>query len=85
LHAYPQDFYTDPEAEYSDTNNKSEKDPLEDITDNYLLVDFELLARRKPQEDLLQEESLGGLRDKEINRQYDWSAYIKRYKISPDI
>jgi hypothetical protein len=61
----------DPETKYLDTNNKSKKDPLEDITGNYLLVDFELLARRKPQEDLLQGESLGGLGDKEINCQYD--------------
>jgi hypothetical protein len=68
-----------------DANNKSKKDPLEDIISNYLLVDFEFLARRRLQEDLLQGESLGGLGDKEINRQYDWSVYVGRYKVSLDI
>jgi hypothetical protein len=67
LYIYPQDFYINPEAEYSDINNKNKEDPLENITSNYLLVDFELLARRRLQEDLLQGESLGGLGDKEID------------------
>jgi hypothetical protein len=53
LYTYPQDFYIDPEAKYSDANNKSKEDPLEDITGNYPLVDFELLACRRLQEDLL--------------------------------
>src|SRR5580700_5119386 len=26
-YTYPQDFYTDPEAEYSDSDNESEEDP----------------------------------------------------------
>jgi hypothetical protein len=43
----------DPEAKYSDINNKSKEDPLEDTTSNYLLVDFEFLARQKLQENLL--------------------------------
>jgi hypothetical protein len=47
LYTHPQDFYMDLEAKYSDANNKSEEDPLEDITGNYPLVDFELLARRR--------------------------------------
>jgi hypothetical protein len=76
LYAYLQDFYIDPEAEYSDINNKSKKDPLEDITSNYLLVNFELLAQQKLQEDLLQKESLGSLGDKEVDCQYDWSAHV---------
>jgi hypothetical protein len=85
LYTYPQDFYMDPEAECSDADNKSKKDPLEDTTGNYPLVDFELLARRRPQEDLLQGESLGGLGDREVDRQYNWSAYVGRYKVSLDI
>jgi hypothetical protein len=67
-HAHPQDFYTDPEAECSDPDDESEEDPLEDATGNYPLADFELLARRRPQEDLPQGESLGGLGDREVNR-----------------
>jgi hypothetical protein len=67
LHAYPQDFYIDPETKYSDTNNKNKEDPLKDIISNYLLIDFEFLAYRRLQKDLLQGESLGGLGDKEVN------------------
>jgi hypothetical protein len=58
----------DPEIKYSDVDNKNKEDPLEDTTGNYLLVDFEFLARRKLQEDLLQEKFLGGLGDKEVDR-----------------
>jgi hypothetical protein len=66
-----QDFYTHPEAEYSDSGDESEEDPLEEDTDNYPLADFELLARRRPQEDLPYGDSLGGLGDREVDRQYD--------------
>jgi hypothetical protein len=79
-----QDFYTDLEAKCSDLGSESEEDPLEEDTDNYPLADFELLARRRPREDLPYRDSLGGLGDREGDRQYNWSAHIGRYKVSPD-
>ncbi len=48
LHAHPQDFYTDPEAECSDSDNESKEDPQEDADSNYPLADFEAFARRRP-------------------------------------
>jgi hypothetical protein len=63
-----QDYYTDLEAECSDSGDESEEDLLEEDTNNYPLANFELLARRRPQEDLLYGDSLGGLGDREVDR-----------------
>jgi hypothetical protein len=50
-HSHPQDFYTDPEAECSDSDNESDEDPNEQADDEHPLADFEAFARRRPQED----------------------------------
>ncbi|PVH71138.1 hypothetical protein DL98DRAFT_398523, partial [Cadophora sp. DSE1049] len=83
LHTHSQDFYTNPEAEPSESGESEEDEP--EPEDNYPLADFELLARRRPHEHLTRVESFEGLGDREIDRQYDWSAHIGRYEVSPDI
>jgi hypothetical protein len=55
------------------------------LEDDYPLADFELFARRRLQEDFTKVDSLGGLRSREIDYQYNWSAYVGRYEVSPDI
>jgi PIF1-like helicase len=47
-HMHPQDFYIDPEAECSDSDNESEEDPQEEADDEHPLADFEAFARRRP-------------------------------------
>jgi hypothetical protein len=47
-HAYPQGFYTDPEAECLDSDDESKEDPQEEADDEHLLADFEAFARRRP-------------------------------------
>jgi hypothetical protein len=83
-HTHPPDFYTDPEAECSDSDNESDDDPEEE-PDEHPLADFEAFARRRPQEDFTRIDLLDGLGSREIDRQYDWSAHVGRYDISPDI
>ena len=80
LHTHPQDFYTNLEAESSDSDESEEDEP--EPEDNHPLADFELLARRRPHEDFTRVESLEDLGDRGIDRQYDWSAHIGRYKVS---
>src|ERR1700726_1071684 len=83
-HTHPQDFYTDPEAECSDSDNESEEDPQEEADDDYPLADFEAFARRRLQEDFtcIDLDSLGA---REMDRNYNWSPHVGRYNISPEI
>jgi hypothetical protein len=69
LYTHPQDFYTTPDADCSDLDKSNEDEP--EPEDNHLLADFELLARRRPHEDFTRVESLEGLGDREVDRQYD--------------
>ena len=44
LHTHPQDFYTNPKTECSDSDNESEEDPKEQVNE-HPLADFEAFAR----------------------------------------
>jgi hypothetical protein len=83
-HTHLQDFYTDPEAECSDSDDESDEDPEEE-PDEHPLADFEAFARRRPQEDFTCIDLLDGLGSREIDREYDWSAHVRRYDLSLDI
>ena len=74
-HTHPQDFYTDPEAECSDSGNESDEDPKEQA-DKYLLADFEAFARQRPQEDFTQIDLLDSLGTREIDWNYNWSLHV---------
>jgi hypothetical protein len=84
-YTYPQDFYTDlkPESEISD--NKSNKNPEEQVEKDYFLVDFEAFACWKPQENFTRINLLDNLGSRELNRDYDWSSYVSCYNIPPEI
>jgi ATP-dependent exoDNAse (exonuclease V) alpha subunit len=82
-HTHPQDFYTDPEAEFSDSD-ESEEDPQEEADNEHPLTDFEAFARQRPQEDFTQID-LDSLGTREIDCNYDWSLHIGRYDIPPEI
>jgi hypothetical protein len=73
-HTHPQDFYTDPEAERSDSDDDSDEDPWEQSDDEHPLADFEAFARRRPREDLLDR-----LDSREVDRSYDWSLHVGQY------
>jgi hypothetical protein len=47
LYTYPQDFYTDLEAESKDLDNESNGDPQEQANE-HPLADFKAFARRRP-------------------------------------
>jgi hypothetical protein len=85
-HTHPQDFYTDPEAECSDSDDESDEDTQEQeqANDEHPLADFEAFARRRPQEDFtcMDLDSLG---TREMDCNYDWSPHIGQYDISPEI
>jgi hypothetical protein len=82
LYTYPEDFYTDPEA---DTDDKSNKDPVEDTRDKVLLADFETFARQRVYKDFTCNDLLDDLGSREIDRLYNWSAYVRQYNIIPEI
>src|SRR5439155_27224117 len=65
LHTHPEDFYTDPEADVSDSEDESDEDPAEDVQDDSPLADFETFARRRPYEDLICIDLLDGLGSRE--------------------
>ncbi|KAK8912682.1 hypothetical protein VCV18_012361 [Metarhizium anisopliae] len=81
LHTHPQDFYTDPEA----SDSESDEDPEEQAEGDHPLADFEAFARRRPQEDFTRIDLLDSLGVREMDRDYDWSLHVGRYDISPDI
>jgi hypothetical protein len=71
LHTHPQDFYTDPEAKCSDSDDESKEDPKEEADDNHLLADFEAFARQRPQEDFTRMDLFESLGTQEMDRNYD--------------
>src|SRR5208282_1952129 len=83
-HTHPQDFYTDPEAECSDSDDESNEDPQEEADNEHPLADFEAFARRRPQEDFTRMD-LETLGTRELDRNYDWSLHVGRYDLSPKI
>jgi hypothetical protein len=86
LHTHSQDFYMNPEVESLDSDPDESDEELElGLEDDYPLADFELFARRRPQEDFTRVDSLGGLGSREVDCRYDWSAHVGRYEVSPDI
>jgi ATP-dependent DNA helicase PIF1 len=84
-HTHPQDFYTDPEAECSDSDDESEEDPQEEADNDYPLADFEAFARRRLQEDFTQIDLLDSLGTREMDRNYNWALHVGRYNIFPNI
>jgi ATP-dependent DNA helicase PIF1 len=81
-YTYPEDFYTDLEA---DTDDESNKDLVEDATDETPLADFETFARRRLYEDFTCIDLSDNLGSREMDLQYDWSAYIGRYTIGTEV
>jgi hypothetical protein len=69
-HTHPQDFYTNPEAECSDSDDESDEDP-EEQADEYPLADFEAFACWRPQEDFTQIDLLNSLGTWEMDRNYN--------------
>jgi ATP-dependent exoDNAse (exonuclease V) alpha subunit len=83
-HTHPPDFYTDPEAEDSDSGEDSEDEADQANADKELpLADFEAFARRRPQEDFTRLE-LGGLGAREMDCSYDWTLHVGRYELYPE-
>jgi non-ribosomal peptide synthetase component F len=74
-HSHQPDFYTDPAPEYSDSEEDS--DIEEESEPEYPLDDFELLARRRPQEDFTRIPN--GLNERDLDRRYNWAVHIGQY------
>jgi hypothetical protein len=77
-HAHLQDFYTDPEAECSDSDDESDEDPQEQeqADDNYPLADFEAFARQRPQEDFICIDLFESLGTQKMDCNYNWSSHV---------
>jgi hypothetical protein len=84
-HTHPQDFYTDPEAECSDSDDDGDEDPQEQSDDEHPLADFEAFARQRPREDFTRLDLLDRLDSREVDRNYDWSPHVGRYDICPEV
>lgn len=82
LYTYPEDFYTDLEA---DSDNKSNKDPVEDTKDKALLADFKTFACWRLYKDFTCIDLLDNLGSCKIDLLYNWSAYIRQYTIVPEV
>ncbi len=81
LHTHLEDFYTNLEADASDSDSESNKDPIEDVGDKGLLADFEAFARQRLNKDLTYIDLLDSLGSQEIDWLYDWSAHVRQYSI----
>jgi hypothetical protein len=83
-HAHPEDFYTDPDHEGSESDEESDEDLAQDDSEERPIADFETYARRNPRHDLpcISFTDELGLRD--IDRAYDWSSHVGRYMITPE-
>ena len=81
-HVHPEDFYTDLEesgelGSVSDTDSDISSDEGEDI--HHPLADFEILARRRPQEDFPRVDISEGLSYRDMDRDFDWPMFFARY------
>jgi ATP-dependent DNA helicase PIF1 len=87
VHTHPEDFYNDPKGESSDSDSDSGDEDLQEEADESPLADFEAFARRRPGADFTTcEDMLDSLRNREIDRSYDWSTHIGRYNnLCPDV
>jgi hypothetical protein len=59
----------EPESEVSDS--KSNKDPEEQVEEDYPLADFEAFVYRRPQEDFICIDLLDNLGSRELDRDYN--------------
>src|SRR5580692_1433760 len=81
-HVHPEDFYTDLEesgelGSVSDTDSDISGDEGEDI--HHPLADFEILARRRPQEDFPRVDVSEGLSYRDMDRDFNWPMFFGRY------
>jgi hypothetical protein len=90
-YTHPPDCYTDlPKKDKSDKeDDDKDEDNVADANNNVIqapLADFEAFACRRPSNnnDLLND-LLDALGTREIDRTYDWDAYINRHVLSTDI
>ena len=75
----------DLEAKCLDLDNESKEDPQEEANDEHPLADFEAFTRWRPQEDFTHMDLLESLGTWEMDYNYDWSPYVSRYDLSPEI
>jgi hypothetical protein len=91
-HTHPPNCYTNPSKENKsdkEENEDKDKDNVADADNDAIqapLTDFEAFARRRPSNnnDLL-DDPLDALGTHEIDRTYDWDAYINRHVLFTDI
>jgi hypothetical protein len=81
LYIHPEDFYNNLEGEGSDSDlDSGNKDLQEEAVNKYLLADFKAFARQRPGVDFTARANmLNSLGNREIDRLYNWSTYIRRY------
>jgi hypothetical protein len=69
-YTYPEDFYTDPEAEPEVSDDKSDEDP-EEQAEEHPLADFKAFACRRLQEDFTLADLLDSLGAREVDCNYN--------------
>jgi hypothetical protein len=87
LYTYLKDFYNNLEKESSGLDSDSGDEESQETKNKSPLADFEAFAHQRPGVDFItRRDILNGLENREIDRSYDWSVYIRRYnKIYPEI
>jgi hypothetical protein len=90
LYTHLEDFYIDLDKDDdndhdSDTETEADLDPEDGSDINYPLADFKAFARRRPREDFTDMDLGQDIGARDIDRDYNWSVYIGRYNIQPEI
>jgi hypothetical protein len=74
-YTYPEDFYTDPEAE-SEVSDGDSNNNAEEQAEEHPLADFEAFARRQPLGDFTRADLLDSLGTREVDCNYNWSLHV---------
>jgi hypothetical protein len=82
-HTHPDDFYTDPEPD-EDATDSDDDESVRDDGEDGPLADFEVLARRRPDNADLTCSFTGDLGRRELDRVYDWTSHVGRDLTTPD-
>jgi hypothetical protein len=77
LHSHPDDFYTDLVANDQDTESDDDES-VRNESDNEPLADFEVFARRRPDNDDLTCSYTDDLGRRDLDRIYDWTSHVGR-------
>jgi hypothetical protein len=84
MHTYPEDYYVDPEPDNGESDPDNNKD-TDDVKANpeieVPLADFEVYAQWQPNHDLTRLNSSDGLGTRHLDWVYDWSSYVRKYKV----